>query len=130
MVKKVSINEGGEVGKKKEVVEVKSKVDRMIDMYPQPAFLSNCQFDNPVGKLKVLSWNMVGTIWLRQELQYTSVDVEFTNKNFHRNLMFNDDYGAEMAAINYSGLILASRADKVDLDEYEEDDIEEGSMEI
>lgn len=63
MVKKVTISEGGE--KKKEIVEVKSKVDRMIDMYPQPSFLPNCQFDNPVGKLRVLSWNMVGTIWLR-----------------------------------------------------------------
>ena len=58
----------------------------------------------------MLAWNMVGTIWLRQELQYTSVDVEFSNKNFHRNLMFNDDYGAELAALNYSGLVLASRA--------------------
>lgn len=94
-------------------------------MFPQQSFVSNCQFDNPVGKLKVLAWNMVGTVWVRNEVQYTSIDVEFTNKNFHRNLMFNDDYGAQMAAINYSGMILASKAEAGDLDQYEDDEVED-----
>ncbi len=110
---------------------VKSKADEIIDMYPQQSFVPNCQFDNPVGKLKVLAWNMVGTIWLRNEVQYTSVDVEFNNKNFHRNIMINDDYGAEFAALNYSGMILASKAIQGDLDEYEDDEAEDDEdMEI
>jgi hypothetical protein len=58
------------------------------------------------------------------------VDVEFTNKNFHRNIMINDDYGAEMAAINYSGMVLASKAIVSDIDSYEEDDVDEDEMDI
>ena len=40
---------------------------------------------------------MVGVICLREEFQFTSIDVDFTNKNFHRNLVINDDYGVTMA---------------------------------
>jgi hypothetical protein len=72
--------------------------------------MSNCQPDFTVGgKYKVLSWNMVGTVVLREELAYTSVDVEFTNKQLHRNLVINDDFGAIMSSISNSGMILASK---------------------
>lgn len=73
---------------------------------------------------------MVGTICLREEAQFTSVDVDFTNKQMHRNLMFNNDYGAQMAALNYSGLLLASKAVDVDLDNYEEDDMDDDDMNV
>ena len=104
---------------------VKSKADEIIDIYPQQTFIPNCQYTFPVGKYRVLSWNMVGTICLREEFQFTSVDVEFTNKQAFRNLQFNDDYGASMAALSYSGLMLASKAEECDLDNYEEDDIDD-----
>ena len=47
---------------------------------------------------------------LRQEFQFTSIDVEFMNKNFHRNLALNDDFGISMAVLNYGGLLMASKA--------------------
>jgi hypothetical protein len=53
---------------------------------------------------------MVGIVTLRSEFQYTSIDVEFANKNFHRNLVINDDFWISMAALNYTGLALASKA--------------------
>ena len=107
--------------------KIKSKADEIIDVYPQHTFIPNCQYDFPVGKYRVLSWNMVGTVCLREEFQFTSIDVDFTNKNFHRNLVLNDDYRACMAAMNYSGMILASKAQESDLDKYEDD---EDDMEI
>lgn len=36
--------------------------------------------------------------------------------------MINDDYNSCMAAVNYSGLIIASKAIETDLDQYEEED--------
>jgi hypothetical protein len=53
---------------------------------------------------------MVGIVALREEVVYTSVDVEFSDKNFHRNLVINDDFGVSLAALNYTGLFLASKA--------------------
>lgn len=47
------------------------------------------------------------------------------NKNFHRNLVFNDDFNVSMAALNYAGLIIASKAIETDMDKYEEDEDDE-----
>lgn len=51
---------------------------------------------------------MVGSVALRHEFQFTQIDVDFANKNFHRNLGITDDFGATMACLNYSGMMLAS----------------------
>ena len=64
---------------------------------------------------------MVGIVSLREEFQFTAIDVEFMNKNFHRNLTLNDDFGISMAALNYAGLLMASKAQQQDMDDYEED---------
>jgi hypothetical protein len=50
--------------------------------------------------------------------------VEFANKNFHRNLSINDDFGVQYAALNYCGLILANPVQQQNLDDYEEVDDE------
>jgi hypothetical protein len=52
---------------------------------------------------------------------FVSIDVEFCDKNLHRNLSINDDFRCSMAALNYSGLLLASEGD-YDMDKYDEDD--------
>ena len=64
---------------------------------------------------------MVGTCSLRNELHYSTVDIEFTNRNFHKNLSINDDFGVCMAAMNYSGVIMASQVDENNEEEYEND---------
>jgi hypothetical protein len=77
-----------------------------------------------VGDVTFLHWSLMGTIALRQTQQFTSIDVEFSDKNFHRNLCINDDFGSSMAMMNYNGLVLANKAEVQDLDAYEEDDEE------
>lgn len=56
-------------------------------------------------------------------MQFTSIDVEFTDRNFHRNFSINDDFNVSMACLNYSGLFIASKGERMqDLDNYEEDE--------
>jgi len=64
-----------------------------------------------LNKFRILAWNLVGTIIKRDEFNYTSLDVEFTNKNFHRNLAINDDFGVQMAALGYAGMVVASKGE-------------------
>ena len=52
---------------------------------------------------------MVATVVLREEHAYTSIDVDFTDKNKHRNIVINDDFGIVMAAVGHSGMFLASK---------------------
>jgi hypothetical protein len=77
-----------------------------------------------VGDVTFLHWSLMGTISLRQSQQFTSIDVDFSDKGFHRNLCINDDFGSSMATMNYTGLVLANKAEVQDLDAYEEDDEE------
>lgn len=83
-----------------------------------------------IGDSTFLHWSQMGTVALRQTKQYTSIDVEFSDKNFHRNICINDDFGSSMATMNYTGLALASKAELVDLDAYEEDDEEKSQTGI
>lgn len=98
-------------------------MDQFIDIVPQDTFHSNCKYQalSVNGDYCVLSWNLCGTVILRRQAQFTSIDVDFCDKNFHRNLSFNDDFRCSMAALNYSGLFLASKRVVQDQDDYEED---------
>ena len=95
--------------------------------------MTNCQPDFITGgKYKVLAWNMVGTVCLRQEAAFTSIDVDFTDKNKNRNIVINDDFGIVMACIGYSGMFLASKgtggADDEELDDFIRPDDEDIDM--
>ena len=101
----------------------KSRADEIIDVYPQDTFMPNGHYDQEVsGKYRILSWNMIGIVAIRRELQFTSIDVDFANKTFHRNLVLADDFGVCMAAMNYSGLLVASKAAPSD-DDYENEEL-------
>lgn len=65
---------------------------------------------------------MVGIVTVRHEFQLTEIDVEFMNKQFHKNLTLTDTFGATMAAINYNGLLIANAQPEQNVDEYEEMD--------
>lgn len=95
--------------------------------------MSNCHADFTVGgKYKVLAWNMVGTVCLREELSYTAVDVDFTDKHNHRNVVINDDYGAVMVSISNAGMLLASKGEggeEDDMDDFIRPDDEDIDME-
>lgn len=84
--------------------------------------MSNCKYDFQEeigGEITILQWSLMGTIQLRKASNFTSVDVEFSDKNFHRNFRANDDFKACMASMNYTGLVTASRYDGED--QYEDD---------
>lgn len=98
-----------------------SVVDKIITMYPQETFISNCVYEFEVGKNRILQWNMVGSIAIRHEFQFTQIDVDFANKNFHRNLGITDEFGATLAQLNYSGMLLANSVLEQDEDSYEDD---------
>lgn len=69
---------------------------------------------------------MIATVFLREELSFSTIDVSFMNTSFHHNLVLSNDYNATMAVVGYSGLLTASKGqDKVNLDEYEDDDQDE-----
>ena len=76
---------------------------------------------NTSNDISILSWNYVGTVAKRVQNQFTSIDVDFTDRNFHRNFCLNDDFGASMCCLNYSGLLIANEAVKQDMDQYEEE---------
>lgn len=94
-----------------------------IQIDPQAPFMTNCKLMelNTSADISILSWNIVGTVAKRVQNQYTSIDVDFTDRQFHRNLCLNDDFGASMCCMNYSGLLLGSKAEIQDQDQYEED---------
>jgi len=56
------------------------------------------------------------------------VDVDFANKNFHRNLVLPDTFGVTMAALNYNGVLMASQSEEKNEDAYEEDDLVDDDM--
>jgi len=64
-------------------------------------------------------------VYSREALQGATVDVEFMNKTFHRNFSIPNEYNYTMAALGYTGLILASKGKEVNLDKYEDDEEEE-----
>lgn len=103
---------------------VEQQVDQFIDVNPQETFLSNCRFHDKLesGESTSLAWNIVGTVHLRKQNMYTSVDVDFTDKNFHSNIRINDDFKSSMASLSYGGLLLASKGEEQDLDKYEDDE--------
>jgi len=69
----------------------------------------NCEYDELVGNMhRVLAWNMLASVAVRQQFDYSVIDVDFSNKSFHRNIVINDDHDYQMAAVSYSGVILAS----------------------
>jgi hypothetical protein len=47
-------------------------------------------------------------VTIRRGLHYDSIDVNFADSHFHRNLSLNNEFRCSMACLNYSGLLLAS----------------------
>lgn len=63
----------------------------------------------------------MGSIALRKDNEFTFVDIEFADKDFHRTIILKDDLNISMGTMNYSGALLASKSlGFVNEDEYEE----------
>ena len=75
-------------------------------------FLSNCVPEFQAGKHRILAWNHVGIVGVRNEFTYTVIDINFMNQQFHRNLVINDQFCVSMASMNYNGVLMASAAEE------------------
>ena len=98
--------------KNQKVNNMLNGLENFMWVYPQKTFVPNCKFqteENAINDTCVLAWNIVGSVVLRRALNYTSIDVDFQDKNFHRGFSISDDFQVEMACLNYSGLLVASR---------------------
>lgn len=45
-------------------------------------------------------------------------------------MVFNDDYNVNQAVLNYQGLVIASKAEAQDMDNYEEEEEEDDLMDV
>lgn len=97
----------------------KSDADNWIDAAPQTNFHSSetSFFKNR----RFLCWNLVGSIIMRRDNEYNFMDIDFSDKNFHKNIRTRDVYNLEMGEMNYSGAIMASRFVPLNENEYEDE---------
>lgn len=99
--------------------KVKSQADRIINYYPQEVLYPSSTVLSKSRRF--LCWNLVGSVVFREEGEFSWIDVEFTNKAFHKNLYLNNDYNFTIATLNERGVVLASRVEEEGEDDYEDE---------
>lgn len=52
---------------------------------------------------------MKASSFAQDEKTYSTVEVEFFDKNFHAMIKLDNEFHLEIAAMNYRGLVLASK---------------------
>jgi len=107
-----------EISDKKSIVQ-KSNADMWIDAVPQTNFHSS--ETSFFKSRRFLCWNLIGSIVVRKDAEYNFLDIDFSDKNFHKNIRTRDMYNLEMGEMNYCGAIMASRAIEVNDNEYEDE---------
>lgn len=70
---------------------------------------------------RFLCWNLIGNIIIRKDHDFNFLDIDFSDKNFHKNIRSRDIYNIEMGDMNYSGAILASKGLQENENEYEDE---------
>lgn len=96
-------------------------LNNQIGAIPQAPLMSGSVVEPEDPSYRYLCWNSVGTIAIREEMGLNCVEVQFADETFHKNLLIEDDIKTEMATLGHNGALLASKGDKVDLDQYEDD---------
>lgn len=103
--------------KEKKKTYIKSDADTWIDATPQEIIHSS---SSTIFKMRrFLSWNFVGTIILRKDNEFSFLDIDFSDKKFHKNIRTRDVYNISMGTMNHMGAILASKAESINENEYE-----------
>ena len=103
----------------KKSIQQKSSADAWIDAAPQANFHSS--ETSFFKSRRFLCWNLIGSIIVRRDNECNFLDIDFADKNFHKNIRSRDMYNLEMGDMNYCGAILASRALEVNDNEYEDE---------
>lgn len=100
---------------------IQSDMDQLIGARPQISMMPGSVNDPEDPSYKLLCWNSVGSIAIRDEMTVKCVDIDFANRTFHKNLIVHDDINTKIATLGYNGAFLASEAKEEDLDQYEDD---------
>ena len=96
-------------------------IDLLIGARPQPALMPSSCLDPIDQTYKMLWWNSVGSVAVCDQDNYKWIKVEFADKSFYKNLILDNDIDAELADLSLDGILMASKAEEVDLDEYEDE---------
>lgn len=101
--------------------KAESNADLLIGARPQAPMMSGNVLEPESNEYRILSWNTIGSVSVREEMGMKCVEIEFADKTFHKNLITEDDINTEIATLGYNGAFLASRGEAIDLDQYEDD---------
>ena len=93
----------------------------LIGARPQIPIMPGRALEPEDPSYKLLCWNFIGSVAIREEMGLNCIEIEFADKTFHKNLITDDDIKAEMATLSHNGALIASRGEEVDLDQYEDD---------
>lgn len=103
--------------KRKEMM-VESRADKIIDAIPQSSFVCNStQFEE--NNFRFLCFNMIGSVILRNEGEIKTIECMFSDISNKRKLVFSLAENISIAALNNCGLVLASKPEEQNIDEYE-----------
>jgi len=89
---------------------------------PQKSFLPGSTNYASNSNSRFLCWNLIGSIVLREENEFQSIDVNFSNPNNKKKLVIVDTNNISMGVLNNCGAIFGSKGDEENYDEYEKDD--------
>ena len=96
-------------------------IDELVSTRPQPPLMPSSCLDPLDYNYKMLCWNSVGSVAINNQHNYRWIEVDFADKSFHQNLILEDDIHAELADLSRDGVLLASKAEEINLDEYEDE---------
>jgi len=92
----------------------------MIECMPQGAFISGST-DFASSQSRYLCWNMIGTLILREQVDMSYIEIDFSNPLNKTKKFFPNIYNMTMGVMNNCGAFLASKGEEENLDEYEKE---------
>lgn len=107
---------------KERVAKQRKFLDTYFSSFPQPMTVFGATYDQ--GKRNYLVWNMFGSVVSRVEGNISIIDIEYSVSDLSKKLVPNTN-NFSMAAINYTGVLLASTGAIRDEDKYEDEEVDE-----
>lgn len=106
-----------------------SKADNIINCLPQESFINNStSFEssnqvNDYHKTRFLSWNMVGSLTLKEEDDKTYfIELHHSDYKNKKKINFNEKGRISFGALSNIGIVVATQPEEEDMDKYEAED--------
>jgi hypothetical protein len=89
---------------------------------PQKGFISgSTTLTNSTGS-RFLCWNLIGSLAIREESDFSAIEVEFSNPTNKKKLVIVDNNNISMGILNNCGCVFARKSEEDNMDEYEKDE--------